>query len=178
MQYTLKRSSRARSMRLAIQPDGAVVVTAPLFFGLESIEKFLAQHSAWAMRAIEKTKGRTVINIPHADIPRLKREALALAHERCAHYAKLYGFSYKKITIRAQKTRWGSCSKNGNLSFNYKIAALPAYLAEYIVVHEICHFGEMNHSRAFWALVARHVPDHASARRALRNIAFTHRSES
>lgn len=162
-------------MRLAIHPDGAIVVTAPHFFGVDAVERFLARHAAWARRKIEATKGRSAVNIPRADIPRLKREALALAQERCSHYAKLYGFSYKRISIRAQKTRWGSCSRNGNLSFNYKIAALPAHLAEYIVVHEICHFGEMNHSRAFWALVAKHVPDHASARKALRNIVFTHR---
>lgn len=175
MKYTLKRSARARNMRLAIDPDGAVVITAPRFFPLSAVEEFLAQHSAWARRKVEATKGRHAVNIPRADIPRLKREAQALAHARCAHYAGLYGFSYKRISIRAQKTRWGSCSKNGNLSFNYKIAALPAGLAEYVIVHEICHFGEMNHSRAFWTLVARHVPDHASARKALRNIVFTHR---
>jgi hypothetical protein len=162
-------------MRLAIYSDGAVVVTAPHFCGVHAIEKFLAQHSAWVARKLETTKGRRVINIPRADIPRLKREAHRLAHERCAHYTELYGFSYKKISIRSQKTRWGSCSKNGNLSFNYKIAALPAHLAEYIIVHEICHFGEMNHSRAFWALVARYIPLHRALRAELRNVVFTHR---
>ena len=92
---------------------------------------------------------------------------MKLATERIAHFNKEYGFVFKKISIRNQKTRWGSCSKTGTISFNYKIALLPPQLRDYIIVHELCHVGEMNHSRRFWALVARTIPDYASLRKEL-----------
>ena len=81
-----------------------------------------------------------------------------------------YGFAVGKITARNQRSRWGSCSKKGNLNFNYRIAQLPAHLADYVIVHELCHLGEFNHSRAFWNLVARAVPDYAKCRTELRRI--------
>lgn len=79
-----------------------------------------------------------------------------------------YGFSIGNITIRNQRSRWGSCSKKGNLNFNFRIVELPPHLAEYIVVHELCHIGEFNHSRAFWARVEETVPDWKQCRAELR----------
>jgi len=156
-------------MRLAVAPDGSVVVTAPLRILPRDIERFVAQHREWISDKVEKAKKRKIIRIPRGDIARLKREALVLAQSRSEHYARIYGFAFKKVTVRAQKTRWGSCSKNGNLSFNYKIAALPKALAEYIVVHEVCHLGAFDHSKKFWELVARTVPDHVEKRKELRS---------
>ena len=172
MEYMLKRSTRARAMRLTVHPDGAVVVTAPNFFGLHAIERFLAQHSEWVRRKVDATKGRRVIRIARSDIPILKRRALTLARERCEYFAKLYGVRFGKISIRAQKSRWGSCSHTGNLSFNYRIAALPPELRDYIIVHEICHLLELNHSKKFWAQVARAIPTHKALRKEMRNIVF------
>lgn len=102
----------------------------------------------------------------------MKSRAVALATARCSHYAALYGLRYAKIAIRAQKKRWGSCSSRGTLSFNYKIAALPAHLADYIVAHEICHLREMNHSPRFWALVAESHPNYRQLRLELRATVF------
>lgn len=167
--YVLKRSMRARAMRLAVYPDARVVVTAPHFFGLGAIERFVVKHSDWISRHVERTRGRTVIRIQRREIPALKRRALALTSARCAHFANIYNVRYKKISIRAQKTRWGSCSRTGNLSFNYKIAVLPSHIADYIVVHELCHLREMNHGKRFWNLIAQTIPDHKSVRKALHN---------
>lgn len=167
--YSLKRSTRAKAMRLTVHPDGAVVVTAPDFFGMAAIERFFAKHSGWVRRCVAKTRGKTVIRIARGDIPKLKYKALAFAKERSAHYAKLYGVSFGTISIRAQKTRWGSCSHRGNLSFNYRIAALPIHAAEYIIVHELCHLLELNHSRRFWRHVERAVPHHKKVRAEIRN---------
>ena len=75
---------------------------------------------------------------------------------------------FNKINIKNQKTRWGSCSKKGNLNFNYKIALLPQHLADYIIVHELCHLGEFNHSRSFWNLVAKVFPEYLGIRNELR----------
>ncbi len=169
--YTLKRSTRARTMRLAIYPDGNVVVTAPSMFGLRAIEAFITKHSSWVRARVEETRGRTILRIRRADIPAIKKQALALAVSRTQEYAEYYGVTFKKISIRAQKSRWGSCSERGNLSFNYKIALLDPRLADYIVAHEICHIRQFDHSKAFWALVAEKFPDHRELRERLRNTA-------
>ncbi len=97
-----------------------------------------------------------------------KEDARFLVEKRIIEFNKFYNFSYKKISIRNQRTRWGSCSKNGNLSFNYKIALLSPKMADYIIVHELCHLGEFNHSRNFWSLVEKTIPDYKEIRQALR----------
>jgi predicted metal-dependent hydrolase len=103
-----------------------------------------------------------------AEYEQYKAAALALAQSRLLEFNTAYGFSYKKVSIRSQKGRWGSCSARGNLSFNYKIALLPPRLADYIIVHELCHLGEFNHSRKFWALVARAIADYAEIKKELK----------
>jgi len=169
VEYALKRSTRARTMRLVVHPDSRVVVTAPASFGLGSIERFVAKHSAWVQRKVAETAGRKVIYARRSQVVALKQRALALASARCAHFAKHYGVRYNKITVRAQKFRWGSCSQAGSLNFNYKIAVLPSHLADYIIVHELCHLAEMNHSKRFWELVGRTVPMQKAHRKELRN---------
>ena len=99
-----------------------------------------------------------------------KDQALKLVKERLEHWNKHYNFTYNKVVIRNQKTRWGSCSKTGNLSFNYKIAKIPLHLADYIVVHELCHIGQFNHSVKFWDLVAETMPDWQKMRVELKKI--------
>ena len=89
-----------------------------------------------------------------------KLSALVLTTERIHHFNTQYNFRFKNISIRNQTTRWGSCSSKGNLSFNYLIIRLPKHLADYIVVHELCHLGEFNHSAKFWDLVSRADPEY------------------
>ncbi len=79
--------------------------------------------------------------------------------ERIKYFNKKYGFHYNKINVKNQKTRWGSCSKKRNLNFNYKILFLPEKARDYIIVHELCHLRELNHSRNFWGLVAKIFPE-------------------
>lgn len=157
-------------MRLAVYPDARVVVTAPHFSGLGTIERFIVKHSDWISRHIARARGKAVIRVQRRKIAELKKRALALTSARCAHFATIYGLNYRKITIRAQKSRWGSCSRAGNLSFNYKIGVLPPHVADYIIVHELCHLAEMNHSKNFWDLVAKTVPEHKTTRAELRQV--------
>ena len=89
-----------------------------------------------------------------------KEHARKIVHERVAYYNTFYNYPIGRISIRDQKSRWGSCSSKGNLNFNYKIFFLPIELVDYIVVHEICHLGEFNHSKRFWALVEKQCPDY------------------
>src|SRR5262249_14202616 len=88
-----------------------------------------------------------------------KARAKELVTARLAYFNTSYNFKYNKITIRNQVSRWGSCSRKGNLSFNYRIVLLPPEMADYIVVHELCHLGEFNHGPKFWELVERTVPN-------------------
>ena len=104
---------------------------------------------------------------------RYKEAARELVKERLAYFNQFYGFSLQRLAIRNQRTRWGSCSKKGNLNFNYRILFLPPALADYLIVHELCHLKEFNHSARFWALVQQMIPEYKTTRRALRNIAVS-----
>jgi predicted metal-dependent hydrolase len=157
-------------MRISVGIDGRVMVTTPRHTSVIEVEKFVAKHADWIARHVARARLRTVMRIPRKDVTLLKKQALDLAESRCAHFARIYGLTYKKISIRAQKSRWGSCSAVGNVSFNYKIAVLPAEMIDYIIVHEICHLAEMNHSKRFWKLVAQTVPDCIELRKKLRTM--------
>lgn len=104
------------------------------------------------------------------DYAKHKSAALALATRKAKQFSELYGVHYNKISIKNQKTMWGSCSRKGNLNFNVKIVLLPEYFQDYIIVHEICHLKEFNHSPRFWALVAQSVPDHKRLRKGLKRM--------
>lgn len=97
-----------------------------------------------------------------------KDKALSIVKDRIEYFNTIYNFKWNRIVIRNQKTRWGSCSRKGNLNFNYKIALLPPESADYIIVHELCHLGEFNHSQKFWDLVAKTIPDYLVIRKDLR----------
>ncbi|MBI4407668.1 MAG: M48 family metallopeptidase [Candidatus Kerfeldbacteria bacterium] len=102
-----------------------------------------------------------------ADYQRHKLRAVRFVQDRLALLNQSYGFTYHRVTIRNQASRWGSCSKQGNLNFHYKIVLLPPALADYVLVHELCHVQELNHSKRFWQLVARTVPDYMARRKAI-----------
>lgn len=111
------------------------------------------------------------MNASHPRYLNNKEAARKLVHDRLAHFNVAYGFEYNRVSIKNQKTMWGSCSKKGNLNFNYRLALIPPELADYVIVHELCHLQELNHSKRFWSLVARTIPDYAQRRKALK----THR---
>lgn len=173
MTYTLRRSQRAKNLRLSVRPGGAIVLTAPKSAQLEEIEQFAARYAAWALRASEAMRDFEIIPISRKDIAKLKAESHVIATSKVRHFASLYGVQPGSITIGAHKRRWGSCSHRGNLTFNYRLAALPLECIEYIIVHEVCHLVELNHSKRFWALVGRQCASYKEVRRRLRRIAFT-----
>lgn len=165
--YTLRRSWRSRSIRISIHGRDEVTVSAPRFASESVIDRFVQSKSDWIKAKLAHfatLPDHMFLKSSKKDFEAHKSSALKIAALRLEHFNKSYGFIYKKVSIRNQKSRWGSCSKTGTISFNYKIALLPPHLADYIVVHELCHLGEMNHSKKFWALVARTVPDYARLR--------------
>ena len=93
-----------------------------------------------------------------------RKQAVDIFTQRTSFYNCFYGFSYQKIFIRNQKTRWGSCSANGNLSYNYRLLLAPLNILDYVVVHELVHLKEKNHGRNFWHLVAAQIPDYKERR--------------
>ncbi len=91
-------------------------------------------------------------------------------HARLAQHNQYYQLPIRKVFIKNLKSRWGSCSERGNLNFNYKLVFLPSELVDYVIVHELCHLREFNHSPKFWCAVAEVLPNHRSLRQALRTI--------
>lgn len=99
-----------------------------------------------------------------------REQARILIENRLSVINKLYNFQINRIVIKNTKTRWGSCSSKGNLNFHYKIIYLDPIFADYLIVHELCHLGEMNHSKKFWALVSKTIPDYAKINKQLKRI--------
>lgn len=102
------------------------------------------------------------------DIRELAEQALGVLPDKVRYYAGKIGVDYGRITVRNQKTRWGSCSAKGNLNFNCLLMLAPEEVLDYVVVHELCHRKEMNHSKRFWAEVAKIMPDYDEKRRWLK----------
>ena len=103
------------------------------------------------------------------EIRQLKREARRVIPQRVAFYAEKVGVNYGRISVRAQKTKWGSCSAKGNLNFNCLLMLVPETVRDYVVVHELCHRRQMNHSPAFWSEIERVLPEYRDAKKWLRS---------
>ncbi|MBI2037367.1 MAG: M48 family metallopeptidase [Candidatus Magasanikbacteria bacterium] len=169
--YTLKISNKAKHVRLAVYHGGNVVVTAPWYITVRVIEEFILRKSKWILEKIDyfiSLPPPLVTKSSKIEFIKYKAVARKIARDKMNYFNQLYGFTWRRISIKNTKTRWGSCSKKGNINFNYKIALLPERQVDYIIVHELCHLGELNHSRRFWNLVAKSVPDYKSIRKDLR----------
>lgn len=175
IEYTLRISKRARNMRLAIYDGGDLVVTIPQCMSEKKAEKFILKKSAWIIGKVQEAiaRGPRISTKERREqFLNYKEKARALVLEKLQTLNTVYGFVFNKIRIGNQKTRWGSCSRKGNLNFSYRIALLPEELVNYIIVHELCHLKEFNHSQNFWKLVERMVPAYKQSRKKLRNSKF------
>lgn len=168
------RSSR-RTLSLQVKNDGQVIVRAPRHVTLQEIAAFVRKNSAWLHKHLEKVRKEKELNaaspvqpLTMDDIQKLADEALRVIPARVAHFAPLVGVTYGRITVRNQRTRWGSCSSKGNLNFNCLLMLAPPDILDYVVVHELCHRKEMNHSPKFWAEVAKVIPDYKERQKWLR----------
>ncbi len=171
LEYILRISNKAKRVRITIGHAGEVILTKPKRVSLESAQSFLISKSKWVFQRLEKFKNlESSLNTKNTKKEYLenKDKALILAKSRIQHFNNIYNFKFNKITIKNQKTRWGSCSKRGNLNFNYKIGLLPSHISDYIIVHELCHLKEFNHSQRFWDLVAVAIPDYLNIRKELK----------
>ena len=156
--------SKRKTLSLEIKPDGKIIARAPLRMKQSEIEKFVNSKSDWIEKHLQKLQTAQeqhgVDKLTQAEIKELTEKAKAYIPQRVEHYAKLIGVDYGRITIRHQKTKWGSCSSKGNLNFNCLLMLTPPEVIDGVVVHELCHLKEMNHSKKFYDEVLRIYPDY------------------
>lgn len=162
MNIQIIRSGR-KSISIEITRELNVLVRAPFYVNDRRIAEFIKEKSAWIEkhREIMKNKVEQSIDIPKlsaAEINELAVKARETIPERVEFFASVIGVDYGKITIRSQVSRWGSCSEKGNLNFNCLLMLAPAAVADYVIVHELCHRKEMNHSAKFWSEVKKVLP--------------------
>lgn len=172
-EYALRKRRGARSVRLSIHADGSFAVTAPKWYPVYAVNIFLKEKSDWILDKIKGIDFEGLLLKKNADCENYKRQketARQIIKQRIEVLNGYYGFSFNRIAIKNQKSCWGSCSRDGNLNFNYKVAFLPEELRDYVIIHELCHLQELNHSRKFWLLVSETIPDHKELRGKLRNI--------
>ncbi len=162
MEYTVVRTAR-KTIAIQITPNGRVVVRAPKHMTGEAVRKFVESKRPWIEKHLAE-RGPGLPPFTEAEREALVRKAKEIIPRRVAHFAPLVGVDHGRITIRSQRSRWGSCSGKGNLNFNCLLVLAPGTVLDYVVVHELCHRKEMNHSAAFWAEVARVLPDYRERR--------------
>jgi len=168
--FAIKKNRLARQVRLLIHANGRITVSAPKFVTQKYIKDFILSRKEWIISTLAKCRPDDLnkVKLSKKDFQNNKRLALKMVKEKIGQYSELYNLCPKKIFIRNQSTRWGSCSGHGNLSFNFRLIYLPEPLLDYLVVHELCHLQEMNHSHRFWALVAKTISDYKKRKTALR----------
>lgn len=163
MEITVKRSRR-KTMALQVL-DAGIIVRAPLHAADADIDMFVRKNRIWIEKQLENIENRQeevrrLGALTPADIRKLADEALEHIPGRVEYYADLIGVTYGRVTIRNQRSKWGSCSSKGNLNFNCLLMLTPPEVIDSIVVHELCHRREMNHSKKFYDEVLKVFPDY------------------
>lgn len=169
--YVLQKSHRTRRMRLAVYGDGSVIMTTPRGVSGGMAENFMRVKMHWLLSKLHFFKQYAGIAMPRhtrAEYIKYKEHARALVQQKITQFNTTNTFQFNNVRIKNQKTCWGSCSRKGNLNFNYKILFLPEKVQEYIVAHELCHLKEFNHSKKFWNSVARLIPNYIEVKKELR----------
>lgn len=166
------RSSR-KTMVLEIIKDGTILVRAPYRMPESEIRRFIQEKSDWIEKHVQRIEERQrtltpVEGLTMKDIRKLADQASVVIPKRVEYFAEKIPVTYGRITIRNQKTRWGSCSSKGNLNFNCLLMLAPPEVLDYVVVHELCHRKEMNHSERFWREVENILPDYRERKKWLK----------
>ncbi len=176
-EYEIIYSSR-KTIAIQVTADGRVLVRSPRTCTNAFIETFVSKNESWVLKHLARAKEledkKKDAGIPQPpplsgkDRARYIKIARDIFTRKTEYYARIMDVSYGRISIREQKTRWGSCSSKGNLNFNWRLILAPEEVLDYVVVHELAHRREMNHSRAFYAIVESILPDYRRARKWLR----------
>ena len=159
IEYELRRSSR-RTLSIEINREAKLIVHAPNRMPLLDIEAFVQSHDSWILEKQEKAKAKILPELSESEVAELKEKArnvLALLTEQ---YAAKMGVTYTHIGITSAKGRFGSCSKKGSINYSWRLMLYPPAAWDYVVVHELAHLKEFNHSKAFWQTVEKYLPDY------------------
>ena len=174
--------SKRKTIGITVDGEAQVTLRSPMRASEKQAMEFAREKSGWILSKVhqqrERIKQRSLQEqelenkFTPAQQQALKKRYIEAAHtyfpQRCRYYAGILGVTYDRIRIAEQKTRWGSCSSNRTLSFNWKLMLAPPRVLDYVVVHELCHLMEMNHSPRFWALVESVMPDYKEYRKWLK----------
>lgn len=174
--YEIIYSSR-KTIAIQVTRDGRVLVRSPRQCSRSCIDTFISENERWVLKHLSLVKEKELKKATSSAHPPLSAKDRSLCIEiardiftrKTEYYARIMGVSYGRISIREQKTRWGSCSSKGNLNFNWRLILAPEEVLDYVVVHELAHRREMNHSKAFYAIVESVLPDYRTARKWLRD---------
>ena len=161
--YQFRKTKRARRLSITIHEDGRIRLTVPYRVSNRAAYAFIVAKMGWIERHLAKQKRTKHISYPFTDQKgyiQFAPKARKLLQQRTEELSEQTGLAFQRIAIRNQKTRWGSCSSKGTLSYNYKLYFLPEQLRDYIIIHELCHTKHMNHGIRFWSLVEKHCPEY------------------
>ena len=168
MEYRIEYSVR-RTISLCIKDEG-LVIKAPYGTPKSRIEEIVIKHKSWIekhwMRHEEKKAKYD--GLTDAQIRELKKAAKKILTAKTDYYAQIMNLKYGRITITSAKTRFGSCSSKGNIAFSYRLMLYPEAAIDYVVVHELAHLREMNHSPAFYRVIASVLPDYKERKKLLK----------
>lgn len=165
----LERSDR-KTLSIGIREDGTLLIKAPYQMQQKVIDRFVAQKRFWIYKQVQRMENnrRNQVIYSKEQEKELRQQARKRLTERTDYYKTILGVDYSRIRIADQKTRWGSCSSTGTISYNWHLVLLPDAILDYVVVHELCHLRQMNHSKDFWNLVESILPDYRSRRKWLK----------
>ena len=166
LNYRIKKSSKAKRVSIQIDQNRQVTLTMPALFPEYLAKQFIDQKQAW----IEEKLATIPNNIyTQEHYKQHKEKARRIISARVQDWAQIMGLSYNQLSIRHTNTRWGSCSSKRNLNFSYKLIFLDSELMDYVIIHELSHLVEMNHSKRFWNIVSTYCPDYSEHRAKLRD---------
>lgn len=179
VEYNIVRSNR-KTYSISLDEFGTILIRTPLYTTDYDVERIIVEKQYWITNHLiklkERQRNKPVNNYTEAQYLAIKKRYIDAAKEyipkRIAYFVSQYSSlipnSYNRIAVRDQKTRWGSCSSNGTLSFNWRLMLAPPTILDYVIVHELCHLTHMNHSSEFWECVLKILPDYKERKKWLK----------
>lgn len=166
MEYKIIKSKR-KSIGVEIKSDLTVIVRAPFFTSERTIKKLIEEKSPWIEKKLKEIENRNNSSLPEfsdIELEAFRQKTKELISPKVEYFAKILGVSFNKLSVKKQRSVWGSCSAKRNINFNLLLCLCPDNVVDYIVVHELCHLKQLNHSRLFWKEVQKILPDYKGAK--------------
>lgn len=173
IEYSIRESKRAKRLRIAVYADHDVIVTKPQDLSLEILRKFVESKRSWITKKLEQQRFQIAPELKENSRMHFllhKIEARNLIKYKLDKWNEVFEYEYRGVNTKQLKSRWGSCTNDKILNFNYKIIFLPELMQDYIVVHELCHLKHQNHSKKFWDLVKKTLPNYLEISEKIKNI--------